>query len=1057
MANIYFTMKFKLGILTILILSTACLANLVGQTEEFTPERSFDSLFRQVNICFKKRDLTAAKMTLQSMDSLADTHWAKNSSQYSLLTYSKAIYAYYKGNMKESLEGFENTMKLRKQLFGEKDEYYYKSLGNSGSIYFVQGDFKAALKIYSKGLELNKEIYPKEGIHLAKDLNNIAIAYKELGYFELAERHLLEALRLKLKYDSTDIISLSNTYNNLAVLYRSMGNIEKDEEFILRGVSCMKYHPELSNQQEYLVLLAAAGELYNRIHNYKMAQHYLLASEEILKVNPSLKESYSYESYLTLKIQVYQSLGDYRKVKEVQKQLLNFVEKNFGKYHLRNGLALMIMGKNLYSFQEYEASKNAYKEAMSILDSIQGKNSLNSVICLIALSSNVWKSNQFEQMLKFASEAKSRFEVGNHIKDTITLSNIYHLLGIAYSNLNEPQTAEDYLVKALAWRATKIGKENEDYLSSLQELSFHFMRRSEYQKAIDHLSEAGKIVRRILETSKGFLTQEELTGYIVKFESIYHQILTLCSLSKDEKTNVIAFENAIFYKGFIKENLISFNKELRTNLQLRNEYVFLRSTEERLSKLYKKVQDEDDKNLIAQLEQRKFNIEKNILLYANHKQDTVMLNWRHYQKMLKDSSVMVEFVHYNYCKENRADSVLYAAFIIKKDSNFPLFVPLCNKDKLNKILGKHRTRRLEYVNHLYFSGMKSGNGIFENMYDLIWKNMESHLKGIHQIDYSLSGILHNVNIHFLVSPEKKYLSDLYQLVLHSSANYSKNEKKSHSLEFQDEVVLFGGIDYDSDATLEGGPIASKGEVRDPLSARRTMQWSKADTGNHIRKWSYLPSSNKEVKRIGDICMKSNVKSSVYTGREASEEKFKSLGSYSSSITSPSVIHLSTHGFFFSDLDSKSSRINYYNMVNHSTNPMLRSGLLLAGANKSWFDSSGVFNQSEDGVLSADEISLLDLSSTKLVILSACETGLGEIRGNEGVYGLQRAFKIAGVQSMIMSLWQVPDKQTAELMELFYENWLVKGMSIRNSLQAAQKTLRDKKLEPYYWAGFILLE
>jgi CHAT domain-containing protein len=92
-----------------------------------------------------------------------------------------------------------------------------------------------------------------------------------------------------------------------------------------------------------------------------------------------------------------------------------------------------------------------------------------------------------------------------------------------------------------------------------------------------------------------------------------------------------------------------------------------------------------------------------------------------------------------------------------------------------------------------------------------------------------------------------------------------------------------------------------------------------------------------------------------------------------------------------------------------------------------------------------------------VILSACETGLGEIRGNEGVYGLQRAFKIAGVQSMIMSLWQVPDKQTAELMELFYENWLVKGMSIRTSLQTAQKTLRDKKLEPYYWAGFILLE
>lgn len=98
-----------------------------------------------------------------------------------------------------------------------------------------------------------------------------------------------------------------------------------------------------------------------------------------------------------------------------------------------------------------------------------------------------------------------------------------------------------------------------------------------------------------------------------------------------------------------------------------------------------------------------------------------MLDWKHHQKMLSDSSAIVEFVHYNYFKENRTDSILYAAFILRKDSNFPLFIPLCTQNKLDKIIGKHRTRRLEYVNNLYFSATGSGSGASENMYDLVWK------------------------------------------------------------------------------------------------------------------------------------------------------------------------------------------------------------------------------------------------------------------------------------------------------------------------------------------------
>ncbi|MFZ1255920.1 MAG: CHAT domain-containing protein, partial [Saprospiraceae bacterium] len=120
---------------------------------------------------------------------------------------------------------------------------------------------------------------------------------------------------------------------------------------------------------------------------------------------------------------------------------------------------------------------------------------------------------------------------------------------------------------------------------------------------------------------------------------------------------------------------------------------------------------------------------------------------------------------------------------------------------------------------------------------------------------------------------------------------------------------------------------------------------------------------------------------------------------------------------------------------------------------------------EDGILTAYEISQMNLSNTELVVLSACETGLGDIQGNEGVYGLQRAFKIAGAKYLIMSLWQVPDKQTSLLMTTFYKKWLeAEGpdkvgnkMTIPDAFHAAQKELRDNGLDPYNWAGFVLVE
>jgi CHAT domain-containing protein len=133
---------------------------------------------------------------------------------------------------------------------------------------------------------------------------------------------------------------------------------------------------------------------------------------------------------------------------------------------------------------------------------------------------------------------------------------------------------------------------------------------------------------------------------------------------------------------------------------------------------------------------------------------------------------------------------------------------------------------------------------------------------------------------------------------------------------------------------------------------------------------------------------------------------------------------------------------------------LRSGIILANANKFWRGDQQVKN-GEDGILTAYELAQLDWQQTSLVVLSACETGLGDVKDSEGVFGLQRALKLAGVQNTILSLWQVPDAETAELMTLFYASVLA-GKSIRESFFQAQKAMRAK-YKPFAWAAFVLVE
>lgn len=286
------------------------------------------------------------------------------------------------------------------------------------------------------------------------------------------------------------------------------------------------------------------------------------------------------------------------------------------------------------------------------------------------------------------------------------------------------------------------------------------------------------------------------------------------------------------------------------------------------------------------------------------------------------------------------------------------------------------------------------------------------------------------------------LSDKYTLSRYSSS-MSINENRAHKSRTDIDIALWGGINYD----------LSKEKFINLSNSNTSSDNNERGLFNQDRgKLNYLAYTQQEINLINKYFNKTKLRVKQFTGDEASESKFKKFSKHS-----PYIIHLATHGFYLKNKKEKNAH-SFYNKnedLHYKEQSLLYSGLLLAGAQYAWSGKKLPSNV-EDGILTADEISRLDLSNTSLVVLSACETALGDIDNTEGVIGLQRAFKNAGVDNIIMSLWPVGDKQTALLMSYFYK-YLLDNDNINVSLQKAMNKVKEKYPNPIDWAGFVLME
>ncbi len=334
--------------------------------------------------------------------------------------------------------------------------------------------------------------------------------------------------------------------------------------------------------------------------------------------------------------------------------------------------------------------------------------------------------------------------------------------------------------------------------------------------------------------------------------------------------------------------------------------------------------------------------------------------------------------------------------------------------------------------------------ITRKLYDIIFAPLESQLVGKSNILISPDGQLNLLPFGILPGPDGKYLVEKYGIsYLSSGRDLLKFKKETQTGEG---ALILADPDFDF-----FGKTPVNSQTKTLIAIRPTApqyEPSRGAGGCLDVPFNRLRHSRDEARSVESILKSvAHLKVDLYCDSHAQEDVLKGLSQ------SPRILHIATHGYFCSDPEVNTSRM--------IENPLLRSGLALAGANRLMEKKQESIDPTEDGILTAMEASGLNLSGTELVTLSACETGVGEVKNGEGVYGLGRAFQHAGARTIMMSLWKVPDKETCELMRGFYQNWLsgqTKQEALRQSTLKVINARRSKygTAHPLLWGGFVMV-
>ena len=863
----------------------------------------------------------------------------------------------------------------------------------------------------AKGLYALKEQTEKTRAEIVRDSLESAINLYNLRMYKLAEGSFLNVKRMMEKYSLTNDINYLRCISNLGLVYLVKGQYDEAETFIkfaldgsenMLGKKNAAYAANLNNWAKLGQLL---GKFNEAEQQFDEAQNLLVQ----LFGEKSMQNAVVTNNMAML----YMAMGRNDQAVELMKAAIAASEaapkkalqgkKSFDSRKFQSNLALVYQISGRYT--EAEATFLAIKKVFEARKQTSNPEYAGMLNQLAILYIQMGKNDQVEALLKKAAEVyKKKFT-----EDNASFAKTQNDLGVFYRMQGKFAEAEAASLKSFDIRKKVLGTEHPDYVKSLENLGLIYWKKGEHAKAYPFLKEGLDKSLNFINSYFKPMSEAEKTKYWETLQPRFQRFYNFAIEYSASNPTVLAdvFNAQIATKALL---LNSTNKVKKTILASGNQaliknYLAWIGKKEALSHYYSLSKEElaEQKIDLKALEKETNDMERALSSQSqefsqSYSSETLTLT--NISSLLKDDEALVEIARVRGFDKDFTDQSRYIALVLTKGSTVPKLAILENGQQLE-------TRYAKFYKNSAINKLADGYS-----YDQYWAKLDALVAGKKTVYVSPDGVYNQININTLKKTDGDYLLSRYDVVTIGNAKDLIRLKQSAKALARKNAFLLGFPDY-------GGTAVA------------------------------LPGTKVELDGINKILKASGFTADVKQEKEASEKNLKN-------VKAPALMHIATHGYFLADADIGKGNALGVDTENAKNNPLLRSGLILANPTGQKQDTTRIdFGSTDNGVLTAYEAMNLDLEGTDLIVLSACETGLGDVRAGEGVYGLQRAFLVAGANALVMSLWKVDDAATQQLMTNFYTNWTKSGNKFK-AFKLAQQQLMVKYKDPYYWGAFVMM-
>jgi tetratricopeptide (TPR) repeat protein len=950
------------------------------------------------------------------------------------------------GKYQEAIPVAERALEASKRARGPEQPETADALNNLGFLFNKIGNYAKAEPLLQEALRIRQKVLGPEHPDTASSLNKLAVLYQEVHDYAKAEPLYQEALRIRRKVLGAEHPGTASSLNNLALLYQDMHEYAKAEPLYQETVRiCQKVlgpeHPETATSLNNL------ATLYWRMGEYTKAEPLY---QEALRIRQKVLGSEHPDTASTLNslAVLYQDMGEYAKAAPLYQEALQIWQKILGPEHPNAATSLNNLASLYQAMGQFAKAEPLFQEALRIRQKVLGPEHLDTAESLNNLALLYQAMGEYAKAEPLFQEALQMLQkiLGPEHPDTASsLNNLASL----YQAMGEYAKAEPLFQEALRIRQKILGPEHPDTAISLNNLGALYWIMGEYAKAeplyqgalrirqkvlapghpdtalsLDNLAllefdlgridEATALARQasaaeltILSKIFSFTSEEQRLAYL----DIFHPY-SLFPFLKGTETDLAAA--VLRYKGVVLDSIVEDRllAEASQGNEDRKLVEQLNLDKSQLGQLLLEPAQKLSAGTNQRIEALEGEVEKIESVLARHvaglgqARHALSVSLEQVQPTIPNDGALIEYLRYSdYLGKGEWEQRYGAMVLFSKGA--PLWIPL---GKANKI--EHLVRRYGTL----VRGSPQEEELSENLqalYEALWAPIGQALPSqTKRIIISPDGELNFISFATLLTKDKQFLAQRYSVGYVASGRDLLRELKPSTAK---EVVLFANPDFDLASTVmlakaDNGPGAKsiraseKREIED--WSFESLAGTQKESDELIKKfagWGWMPTD--------------------FTAKEATKEALLK-------IHSPYILHLATHGFFAKEdpmatQTAPESLLNDRQSVTKSKffkNPMHRSGLALAGAQttiEAWKHEE-VPPVDNDGILTAEDVSTLDLQGTWLVTLSACDTGSGEARAGEGVMGLRRGFIQAGAQNLLMTLWPISDEVTVQIMSDFYE-------------------------------------